>query len=312
MPRATDYTFRTAYLTTGNHPEDSRQGVFFRMQLLFHTSDLETAVKLGDKRLQWLREIGAAELSQSTCKERGFLFCYDRGENTYRDRIANHPLVMERPESIGELLSLDKVLSHLQQKSIAIQTPQTWVVNLDEPLPKDLSYPVFVRTAKSSWKRGGRQSRVENEQQLIEEMELLRQAFDWDATILIRQWLDLAIVGEWRYGEVPREIRVWVVDGVPVAWSFHYLGAVTNPKGLSLGDADRQLLRREAKKIASPFSARLLAIDFVQTKQNDWFFLELAPGAMAGTAHESVFKFVAKSLRGDSTICPSNDVGGPL
>jgi hypothetical protein len=282
------------------------------MQLFFHEADLPTASKLGDRRIQWLQEIGAAELTSVNRNEPGFLFGYDRGESHFCDLIGDRPFVQDRPESLGELLLFDRVLGRLQRESITICSPQTWVAKVDEPLPDDLAYPVFVRTAQSSWKRGGNQSRANNETELVEEMELLRRTFGWDATTLIRKWLDIAVAGKWKYGDVPREIRVWIVDSKPVAWSFHYLGVVAEPMGFPPNLPDRQMIRREATKIASPFSARLMVVDFVQTKHEGWYFLEAGPGAVAGTAHEGVFKFVAKSLRGDTAICPSDAVGGPL
>ena len=69
---------------------------------------------------------------------------------------------------------------------------------------------------------------------LEEESELLRRVFGWDVPILAREWLELAVAGEWRFAQAPQEIRVWVVDGVPFVWSFHYMHVVENPKGFHL------------------------------------------------------------------------------
>src|SRR5207245_3490350 len=133
------------------------------------------------------------------------------------------------PEERAPLLRLDTVLETLQRAEVNVPTPKTWYLPLDMPLPEDLTFPLFVRTAESSWKLGGRISRVRNRVELEEEAASLRRALGWDALILAREWLDLAVAGEGRYGPVPQEVRVWIVDGVPFAWSFHYLNVLQHP-----------------------------------------------------------------------------------
>jgi hypothetical protein len=174
----------------------------------------------------------------------------------------------------------------------------------------DLEFPLFVRTPLSSWKRGGQQAKVKNLKQLQDEAELLRRAFGWDVPILARQWLDLAVAGTWMFGKAPQEIRVWVVDKMAVAWSFHYLHAVPEPKGFPPSHEDLSHLAALANRIAVPFSSRLIAADFVRDRKDRWHFLEAGPGAVAGTAHQSVFKHVAARLVGETIAVENDAVGG--
>jgi hypothetical protein len=175
-----------------------------------------------------------------------------------------------------------------------------------------LTFPLFVRTPTSSWKRGGEQAKVQDFKQLQDEIGLLRHAFGWDVPILARQWLDLATAGTWMFGKAPQEVRVWLVDQVPAAWSFHYLQAVPNPKGFPPSKDDLRLLAQMAEKIATPFSSRLIAADFVRDRKGQWHFLEAGPGAVAGTAHQSVFEHVANRLTSKMDFVESDAVGGCL
>ena len=130
--------------------------------------------------------------------------------------------------------------------------------------------------------------------------------------ILARRWLDIAVAGQWMFGNAPQEIRVWVVDQCPTAWSFHYLHAVPKPKGFPPSKSDLDLLRDLAARVASPFRSRLIVADFVRGKRGRWHFLEAGPGAVAGTAHEGVFKHVAVSLVGQPSDLEGDNVGGAL
>lgn len=144
------------------------------MKLLYDENDLLHAAKLRDKRFTWLEELGASQLAGSTLDDAGFLFGYDDGDEHYRRLVENRPNVRDRPEERQELTRLDHVLQRLHDSRIDVPTPRTWILNVDEPAPDDLAFPVFVRTAKSSWKRGGGQSRANSLAQLNEEIELLR------------------------------------------------------------------------------------------------------------------------------------------
>jgi len=75
---------------------------------------------------------------------------------------------------------------------------------------------------------------------------------------------------------------------------------------------DLDLLRDLAARVASPFRSRLIVTDFVRDKKVAWHFLEAGPGAVAGTAHEGVFKHVAAKLIGQNDGFEGDDVGGPL
>ena len=72
--------------------------------------------------------------------------------------------------------------------------------------------------------------------------------------------------------------------------------------------ADKDL-SRDASAVASAFRSRLLVADFARGKDGRWWFIE-AGVAAAGTAHESVFKCVARRLRGEESLLESDAVGG--
>lgn len=282
------------------------------MQLLFDERDLEYAEERGDLRLEWLRAIGAIPLQEHNANEGGFLFGYQIPSDEYAAKVREFPRVCDRPSHRDELARLEDILSALNVAGIDIPTPRTWVLRIDDPPPLDLTYPLFVRTSTSSWKRGGQISKVWNLKQLQDECELLRRAFRWDSTILAREWVNLATAGEWRYGSVPVELRVWIIDAIPHAWSFHYLHAVSKPKWFPPKASDLHEIAELASLFAQPFSSRLIAADFVLDKSGGWQFLEAGPGACSGTAHESVFKTVASKLAGYNFKCVTDDYGGLL
>jgi hypothetical protein len=66
------------------------------------------------------------------------------------------------------------------------------------PVPEDLTFPLFVRTAESSWKKGGQIARVRMAAELGAEAAQLRRALGRDAPVLARAWLDLAPAGPGR------------------------------------------------------------------------------------------------------------------
>lgn len=156
------------------------------------------------------------------------------------------------------------------------------------------------------------QAKVRNLKELQDEVELLRRAFGWDVPILARQWLNLAVAGTWMFGNAPHEVRVWIADKAPVAWSFHYLHAVPHPSGFPPSDDDLRLLADLAARIAGHFRSRLIAADFVRDRKGRWHFLEAGPGAVAGTAHQTVFKYVARRLMGEQADTMDDAVGGRL
>ncbi len=148
-----------------------------------------------DKRLDWLIELNALEIQQSHRDDVGFLFGYECGVEHLDGQVADRPHIHDRPEERRDLIGLDDVLGILAQHNIHVPMPMTWMIGLDDEMPGDLTFPLFVRTPKSSWKRGGQQAKVANLKELNDEAQLLRRSFGWDTPIIARQWLDIAVAG---------------------------------------------------------------------------------------------------------------------
>lgn len=282
------------------------------MQLLYDPRDDRYHERLGSRVLDWLDDLGAVPLAESDPAGPGFLFAGARPIEDYRALVARHPLVRDRPDEREPLLRLDAVLAAVERAGVRVPAPRTWVLEFDAPLPPDLTFPLFLRTAESSMKRGGLVSRVRNPREFAAEAAELRRALGWDATILAREWLHLEPAGDGRHGPVPQEVRVWVVDGVPAAWSFHYLGLIPRPTGFPPSVGDLVVLRRQATAVGSAFRSRLVAVDFARARTGEWCWIEAGPGSCAGTAHESVFKAVAARLKGESIVFSGDAVGGQL
>lgn len=282
------------------------------MDLFYDERDDRYHEARGSEILYWLDDLGAKPLSEARQDDEGFLFAGYRSDADYRELVASYPRLRDRPEEREPLLRLDSVLDVLAAKGVNACTPRTWRLSLDAPFPADLTYPLFVRTAVSSWKRGGKFSRVESQKELESEVALLRRALGWDALVLVREWLELAPAGEGRHGPVPQEVRVWAVDGLPVAWSFHYLNVLPTPYGFPPSEGDLTDLAGETRSVVAAFRSRLLVADFARLKDGGWCFIEAGPGSCAGTSHEAVFKAVAERLRGQQTVPTADIVGGPL
>jgi hypothetical protein len=282
------------------------------MQLLYDPRDDAYHERIRSQILYWLTDLDAVSLDEANPAGEGFLFAGARPIEDYRRLVAHLPLVRDRPEEREPLLRLDTVLQALDQASVRVPSPRTWLLPLDAPLPDDLTFPLFVRTAESSWKKGGHISRARTSRELEDEAAELRRALGWDALILARQWLDLAVAGEGRYGPLPQEVRTWIVDGVPSAWSFHYLHILPRPAGFPPSIDDLVELRRLAGLVASAFRSRLVVADFARAEDGRWWFIEAGPGSCAGTGHEQVFKAVARRLLGEELELESEAVGGPL
>ncbi len=199
----------------------------------------------------------------------------------------------------------------MDAERIDVRSPKTWIWEFENSIPDSIQYPVFVRAAKSSWKLGGKISKVANDQELKSEAFELRRAFGFNQPILAREWLAIVPAGESAYGPVPMEIRTWIVDSVPFAWSFHHLHLIKNSSLFPLSCDDRSKLLELASKI-NCFESRLVCADFVKTTEGDWRFLEAGAGSCAGTAHEFVFKSVASRIAGrvfDEPTCMPDDFG---
>jgi hypothetical protein len=282
------------------------------MKLFYDERDDKNHGARGSRILYWLDDLDAQPLTKARTEDEGFLFAGARPMDDYRRITAALPLLRDRPEDRAPLLRLDTVLDALEAVSVAVPMPRTWRLPLDTPLPTDLTFPLFVRTAISSWKLGGRMSRVKTPTQLEEEIAQLRRAFGWDALILARAWHDLADAGQSAYGPVAQEVRVWIVHGVPFAWSFHYLNVVPNPRGFPPSAADLEVLAKLGREVAGAFRSALVAADFAREKDGGWIFIEAGPGSCAGTGHEAVFKAVARRLRGETVGTVQDAVGGIL
>jgi hypothetical protein len=279
-------------------------------QLFYDERDDAAHEQRGSRILYWLDDLGAKPLAEARPVEDGFLFAGARPLNDYRRLVANLPLLRDRPEERAPLLMLDDVLAVLDRAQVSVRTPRTWILPLDAIWPEDLEFPLFVRSAISSFKLGGKISRVVSIKQLQAEAHELRRAFGWDAVILARRWHDLAEAGHSMYGPIPQEVRVWIVDGVPFAWSFHYMHAVESPRGFPLNEQDLQQLAALSRQVGSAFASRCVVADFARETNGSWLFIEAGPGSCAGTAHEGVFKAVAARLRGDELTVPPGDLGG--
>jgi hypothetical protein len=282
------------------------------MQLLYDPRDYAYHERVGSQILYWLDDLDALPLDEADPAAEGFLFAGARPINDYREFFSRLPLIRDRPQEREPLLRLDTVLQTLEQSGVRVPTPRTWVLPLDAPLPEDLTFPLFVRTAESSWKKGGQISKVKTAAELEDEAAVLRRALGWDAVVLARQWLNLAPAGDGRYGPLPQEVRTWVVDSVPSAWSFHYLHSVPRPKGFPLSAEDLGTLRQLAGEVGSAFRSRLVVADFARGLDGRWWFIEAGPGSCAGTNHEAVLKAVARRLWSEESALRGDAVGGLL
>lgn len=280
------------------------------MELFYDERDDEAHEARGSQILYWLDDLGAKPLAEARPSDRGFLFAGARPIDDYERLVAPYPLLRDRAEERAPLLRLDWTLNALDAARADVPTPKTWRLPLDAPLPDDLTYPLFLRTAHTSLKLGGRVSRVRRESELVAEAAELRRVLGWDALILAREWCELAEAGTGSYGPVPREIRVWVVDGSPYAWSFHYLNVLPGPQGFPPAPADLSELAALAARVGAAFGSRCVVADFARRKRGGWVFIEAGPGSCAGTAHEGVFKAVAARLRGEVPSLRSDSVGG--
>jgi hypothetical protein len=280
------------------------------MKLFYDERDTAAHEKRGSQILYWLDDLGAKPLQQVKTSEHGFLFAGARPMEDYRQLVSRHLLLRDRPEERAPLLRLDWVLDTLAAAGVEVPTPRTWRLPLDVALPGDLTYPLFVRTAHSSLKLGGRVSRVRNQAELEAEAAELRRMLGWDALVLARRWHEIAEAGSGVYGPIPQEVRVWIVDGRPFAWSFHYLNVLAVPKGFPPAVSDLQVLRELAQLVGAAFRSRCVVADFAREISGPWLFIEAGPGSCAGTAHEAVFKAVASRLRGVGMSVRSDAVGG--
>jgi hypothetical protein len=280
------------------------------MELYYDERDDSVHEARGSRILYWLDDLGAKPLADARSHSTGFLFAGARSLEDYQRLVNEYPLIRDRPAERAPLLRLDTILRSMARKGITISTPRTWEISLDASLPDDLTFPLFVRTAHTSLKLGGKTSRVATSRQLEEEITLLRRLLGWDALILAREWRELAVAGQGTRGPIPQEIRTWIVDGDPYAWSFHYMDAVSAPKGFPPSRVDLETLRDLGKSVASAFQSRCVVADFAKEETGQWLFIEAGPGSCAGTSHEDVFKAVAAKLLEEEPPAFVDAVGG--
>src|SRR5262249_51146286 len=146
------------------------------MHLLYDQGDLDYAERRGDLRLKWIQEIGANAIQDFAADGAGFLFGYQIPRDEFAAVVAQFPAVRDRPEDRDQLTRLEDILSALGDAHVNVPRPRTWILRVDDPAPVDITFPLFVRTSTSSWKRGGPISKVRNFKQLEDEYELLRRA----------------------------------------------------------------------------------------------------------------------------------------
>jgi ATP-grasp domain, R2K clade family 3 len=280
------------------------------IQLFYDDRDDHAHEARGSRILYWLDDVGAKPFDEAQPDDRGFLFAGARPIADYARLVDKHPLIRDRPEERAPLLQLDSTLDALAAAGVNVPTPQTWRLALDAPLPADLTFPLFVRAAHTSLKLGGRISRVRGLDELETEAAELRRVLGWDALLLARAWHDLAEAGRGMYGPIPQEVRVWIVDGEPYAWSFHYLNVLRTPAGFPPSPGDLRILEDLARLVGSGFRSRCVVADFAREVRGGWLFIEAGPGSCAGTAHEGVFKAVAARLGGVDWSVRGDAVGG--
>jgi ATP-grasp domain-containing protein len=280
------------------------------MHLFYDERDDPIHEARGSRILYWLDDLGAKPFADAKSDDRGFLFAGARTIADYGRLLEKHPLIRDRPDERAPLLQLDSTLEALAAAGVEVPTPRTWRLALDAPLPTDLTFPLFVRAAHTSLKLGGRISRVRGPDELEAEAAELRRVLGWNALLLAREWHDLAEAGRGMYGPIPQEVRVWVVDGEPFAWSFHHLNVLPNPAGFPPSAGDLRMLAELAGRVGSAFRSRCVVADFAREARGGWLFIEAGPGSCAGTAHEDVFKAVVARLGGGDWMIKGDALGG--
>src|SRR5262249_29119999 len=136
------------------------------MELFYDERDDKFHEARGSQILYWLDDLGGKPLTEARADDEGFLCTGARPMADFRRLVAGTSLVRDRPGEREPLLTLDSVLDALLAASVQVPTPKTWRLQVDEPLPEDLTFPLFVRSSLSSWKVGGRISRVRSPAEL--------------------------------------------------------------------------------------------------------------------------------------------------
>lgn len=280
------------------------------MNLFYDERDDSVHQRRGSRILYWLDDLRAIPISESEPEDAGFLFSVAGAIADYEDLVVDRPLIYDRAEDRLPLMSLESVLDTLNAASVEVPMSQTWRLAWNDTLPEDLVYPLFVRASDSSLKLAGSISRVRNANELQLEAAELRRLLGWNALVMAREWKECVQAGTGTYGTLPQEIRVWVIDGKPFAWSFQHLKEIPKPDGFPPSQSDLTQLGTLAESVASAFHSRCVVVDFTRELQRGWTFVDAGSGSSASTDHEGVFKAVASKLSGKNFPFHSNSVGG--
>ncbi len=281
------------------------------MNLFYDDRDDSVHQRRGSRILYWLDDLKGIPIAESQSdSDDGFFFSVAGSISDYAELVADHPNLRDRAEERLPLMSLASVLDCLAAKSVDVPMSRTWRLAWNEPIPDDIVYPLFVRASDSSLKLGGAISRVRNANELLLEAEEIRRLLGWNAMVIAREWKECVPAGTGTYGVLPQEIRVWVVDGKPFAWSFQHLKEVPLPAGFPPTTADLQQLATYAERVAVAFASRCLVVDFAREVQRGWTFVDAGSASSAVTDHEGVFKAVASKLIGKKFPFHSDKVGG--
>jgi D-alanine---(R)-lactate ligase len=122
-------------------------------------------------------------------------------------------------------LCLDKTLTYLVARAAGIATPDFWTVTTDQAVdPADLTYPVFVKPARSGSSFGV--SKVSGRDELAEAVESARL---YDSKVLIEQAVVGSEIGCAVLGE-GRELLVGEVDRVALSHGFFKIHQESAPE----------------------------------------------------------------------------------
>ncbi len=280
------------------------------MNLFYDDRDDSVHQQRGSRILYWLDDLGAKPVGECEPNEEGFLFSIAGAISDFEELVGDRPNLRDRADERFPLMTLESILDHLSSASIDLPMSRTWRLAWNESLPEDLTYPLYVRASDSSLKLGGSISRVRNANELLLEAADLRRLLGWNALVIAREWKECVQAGTSTYGTLPQEIRVWVIDGKPFAWSFQHLNAIPLPEGFPPTSSDLLNLATLAERVSTAFHSRCLVVDFAREVQRGWTFVDAGPGSSASTDHEGVFKAVASKLQGKKFSFHANSVGG--
>ena len=255
------------------------------MNLDYDEQDDASPEARGSKILFWLDDLGAEPLSEARPGDPGFLFAGARPLDDYARLVAPYPHLRDRPEERAPLLRLDTVLDALAAEGVDVPTPRTWRLALDAPVPADLTFPLFVRTAYTSLKLGGRISRVRDRGNGNEAAELRRARVG--RSVAGPRLARSRGAGRGMYARFPRKSGVG--RGRPaVCLVLPPPAPVPIPTGFPPDPADLGVLYELSGRVGSAFRSRCVAADFAREAGGGWLFIEAGPGAARHRPRRSV------------------------